>query len=251
MIINAVDGTTGGEDLAVSTDSSGDVSATYTSDPVLIGGSGGGTPTGCNDPGYNLSDGPTFGNKIKQYNQYQWYLNINSSPTDLGHANVTDDIRSAVQHITHADNNCGLMDDISATSNWQGTTPRNPDINSTGNCTPTSDGVNVVGFGPINSSTILAETCVRSTNHIGVDFITEADVLLNNNMPWYDTGTSCSHEYNVEGTMTHESGHIFGLAHVGETSHPNLTMSANINGTCQNSEASLGWGDVLGLRALY
>jgi predicted Zn-dependent protease len=55
----------------------------------------------------------------------------------------------------------------------------------------------------------------------------------------------------VKAVMTHERGHTFGINHVSETSHKNMTMSPNINGPCQDSESTLGLGDVEGLRALY
>ena len=51
--------------------------------------------------------------------------------------------------------------------------------------------------------------------------------------------------------MTHERGHTFGLNHVAETGHGNLTMSPLINGPCQINERTLGRGDVLGLDRKY
>ncbi|WP_338089092.1 matrixin family metalloprotease [Nannocystis pusilla] len=58
-------------------------------------------------------------------------------------------------------------------------------------------------------------------------------------------------QFSVKAVMTHERGHTFGLGHVGESSHGDLTMSPTINGPCQDSESTLGEGDVAGLRALY
>jgi predicted Zn-dependent protease len=47
--------------------------------------------------------------------------------------------------------------------------------------------------------------------------------------------------------MTHERGHTFGLGHADSTT---LTMSPNSN-YCDNSGATLGLGDVRGLRQKY
>ena len=51
--------------------------------------------------------------------------------------------------------------------------------------------------------------------------------------------------------LAHERGHTFGLDHVSESTHGNLTMSDRSNGPCQSSERSLGRGDVLGLASKY
>jgi hypothetical protein len=55
----------------------------------------------------------------------------------------------------------------------------------------------------------------------------------------------------LEAVLTHEAGHVFGLAHVGESRHGRLTMSPYIDGVCNNQESTLGLGDLRGLEALY
>jgi hypothetical protein len=62
--------------------------------------------------------------------------------------------------------------------------------------------------------------------------------------------SGCSNRFSVESTATHEFGHVFGLAHVAESTHGNLTMSPSM-GPCSAAPETLGKGDVLGLRALY
>ena len=52
-------------------------------------------------------------------------------------------------------------------------------------------------------------------------------------------------------TYIYEAGHAFGLGHVGEPKHGRLTMSVFIDSLCENQEATLGFGDLRGLEALY
>lgn len=54
--------------------------------------------------------------------------------------------------------------------------------------------------------------------------------------------------YSIRAVMTHEAGHIFGLSHVAEAGHAHLTMSEAVP-NCDESQSTLGLGDILGLRA--
>lgn len=74
---------------------------------------------------------------------------------------------------------------------------------------------------------------------------------LDTGTPWALSLAGCSGELMMESLVTHEVGHAFGLGHVGESKHGRLTMSVYIDGLCENQEATLGRGDVLGLEALY
>ncbi|MFG3013022.1 matrixin family metalloprotease [Streptomyces cinerochromogenes] len=79
----------------------------------------------------------------------------------------------------------------------------------------------------------------------------EADVRFNTHD--YDFTNkptrSCSNKYAIRSVGTHEAGHVFGLAHVGD-GHENLTMFTN-SFICATKARTLGKGDVLALRSVY
>ena len=62
---------------------------------------------------------------------------------------------------------------------------------------------------------------------------------------------SCDRRWDLQSVVTHEWGHTFGLGHVLESDHGNLTMSGGVNGPCQDAERTLGRGDVLALDGKY
>jgi hypothetical protein len=77
-------------------------------------------------------------------------------------------------------------------------------------------------------------------------------MLINSDIDWALSEESCRRgEELLEATITHEFGHIFGLSHVSERTHGDLTMSPTSNGPCVADEITLGLGDVLGLEELY
>jgi hypothetical protein len=177
---------------------------------------------------------------------YNWYFAAWTRPSDVGLYRTRDSLRRAATNITSSHNDCGLADLVSATHAYRGFTSRRPNITASAGC-GRRDGRSVVGFGDLPSG-YLAMTCWWTWGGARV----EADVNLNKyEYRWYNVKPSgCRARWSVEAVATHEFGHVFGLGHVSEYYHPYLTMSPSIR-PCQNSESTLGWGDVRGLRQKY
>ncbi|HEY0133220.1 MAG TPA: matrixin family metalloprotease [Nannocystis sp.] len=178
----------------------------------------------------------------------RWSFHAGSTPDELTVDAAEAAITAATASITSARNSCGLADEVDASHEYLGRKHKGANIGASGNCL-TSDGDNVVSFGDLPQG-VLATACVWF--HDGV--ATEGDVQLNKQDYTWTTNpgsASCSKRWSVRAVMTHERGHTFGLAHVGESTHGDLTMSPSINGPCQDSESTLGDGDVQGLAAMY
>jgi len=97
-------------------------------------------------------------------------------------------------------------------------------------------------------------TCNWGIARPGYDDTVASDIKINKQGVRWTTSPrsgSCRGMWDLEGVMTHERGHTFGLGHVSETGHGNLTMSTTINGACQMAKRTLGRGDVLGLGGKY
>ena len=191
------------------------------------------SPGPCVDGAYNLLG-------ARWTRTYAWSFNRSSTPDALARPAVAQILNRSFSNVTNARNDCGRADRISATHEYQGATSRSP------NCRA-RDGFNVVGFGRLEAG-ILAVTCFWTDR----GRIVEADVRINSRESWALALAGCSGDRSVlEATITHEAGHVFGLDHVGERRHGRLTMSSYIDGPCQNSEATLGRGDMLGLEQIY
>jgi hypothetical protein len=173
-----------------------------------------------------------------------WSFRAASRPANLTQGQAATALEAGASHITHAFNDCGRADKVSATSLYKGVTSLRPNIGNS-NC-QTPDGRNVVGFGDLLGSQ-LAVTCwwFRGSTTI------EADMKVNkHDFRWTTRTAGCANQYLLQAVATHEFGHVFGLAHVSEATHPELTMSTAIV-ACDNSPSTLGLGDMLGLEARY
>ena len=193
----------------------------------------------CADKAYSLL-GP------KWFGPLKWRFQASSVPADMNVSNTLNVIKRSFDNMTGARNDCGLPDTVSATSTYLGTTLTAPGVTKRGFC-KAKDGKNVVGFAPLPSG-ILAVTCTWGSH----GHMKETDIRVNSNMYWALTVGSCHYwQELLEPTMTHEIGHAFGLGHVGERKHGRLTMSTTSDGSCDNHESTLGWGDIRGMTHLY
>jgi len=191
------------------------------------------SPPPCQDNAFNLIGG-------KQTSTYKWSFKASSTPAGLNKSSVANTLKKSFGNVTGAHNDCGRADKISATSQYLGTTSTAPNCNA-------MDGKNVVGFGSLDPG-VLAVTCYW----ISSGKIVEADMKITTKETWALSLSTC-HGVSpmLEATITHEAGHVFGMNHVGEARHGRLTMSPYLDGPCENNEATLGLGDMLGLESMY
>ncbi len=204
-------------------------------------GSSGGSSE-CSDRAYNR-----FSFRIPHL---QWRYASGTTPSKFrnrtkGTTQVINALKRANRNITGARNLCGRSDLISAQGTYLGTTTRSPNINSSGSCTG-GDGQSVIGWGSLPAGSI-AVACVAGITG-GIAY--EADIRMNWNKAYETKQAYCSGELLIEAAMTHEFGHVYGMAHVSSYSSPHLTMQPRVS-YCSMGHARLGLGDMLGLETKY
>lgn len=183
--------------------------------------------------------------------RYAWRYAASTTPAkfqtrDGGRKQVIKAIKRATRNITRSDNLCGRSDRVSVIIRYKGTTDRRPSVSARGYC-PRADRRNVIGFGDLPSRAI-AFACVYT---LGGRRTVDGDITINLDKAWETRRPTCSgREVLVESAITHELGHIFGLAHVNSYSSRSLTMHPVFQ-SCSRSHASLGLGDMLGLERKY
>jgi hypothetical protein len=199
-----------------------------------------GSPGPCSDKAHSVG-------AFTWTERFEWTFKGASTPSNVNVDNAETRLKRAAVNITRSDNSCGMADAVSAKQLYLGRAPIAASVNAAGAC-KAADGKNAVSFGDLPAG-VLGVACVRFVGAVAI----EGDIKLNKADHAFtaNIASSCKSRFSIEAVATHEFGHIFGLGHVSESAHGNLTMSTAINGPCQNAEATLGRGDVLALRQLY
>lgn len=198
----------------------------------------------CSDRAYNDGD-------ARVGSTLTWYFNRATAPDELTPGTAEGAISGAGNNVTGTRNNCRLGDRVPVALSYAGNTSSQANI-AQDSCT-TDDARSTVSFGDLAQG-ILAATCNWTDPGVPYDELETSDIKINKtdfNWTTKPDAKSCRRRFDLEGVMTHERGHTFGLGHVGENDHGALTMSTFINGSCQSSERTLGRGDVLGLGNKY
>ena len=193
------------------------------------------TNPACADGAYVLT-----GHRWRPGVTYGWYLSTQYNPTSA----LAAAIGRGANNVVSSRNDCGLADEVSALHAYRG--PTNVATQSGNGTCGTRDGRNIVGLGSLPS--YMAYTCWWWDS---AGYTIESDIRFRYNHNWITTTyvtPGCTTAVHLESVATHEFGHVFGLNHPGAI-HASQTMQPG--GACDNSKATLGLGDVRGLRAYY
>lgn len=122
-------------------------------------------------------------------------------------------------------------------------------------CAPKSDidSVNTIDSGNLDPSNLTAATCTWIEAHSYPDEVVQADIRINTadaNFTYHPAAPDCFYEYDVQGILTHELGHVLGFDDVDDYSARYETMYARIY-PCRRLYRSLAKGDVRAARQYY
>lgn len=202
-------------------------------------------PNECRDSGFTNLD-----HSIESGLRY--YINFRAKPRELTLRSTSLAIRRGGSNITSSRNACRLGDRVPAGFAYAGRTRLAANVSPGGKCSGV-DQTSVVSFGTLPRG-VLAVACTSSAVGPGFNKVVASDIKIARGTVQWTTNPgarSCKNKFDLESVITHERGHTFGLGHVSERTHGNLTMSTRVNGPCDSSQRTVGRGDVLGLAGKY
>ena len=173
-------------------------------------------------------------------------FNPHSVPGDLDAERALEVVKQAFANVTEGRNLCGRPDNVHARAHYLG-----PTVHPA--CSEAEvrwHHFSVVSFGqmPEGYEWALAIMC---DYYYDDDRVAATDILINVDEWWTLSHDDCrGTQHILEAVMTHEVGHAFGLDHVGQRRHGDLTMRP-FSDYCDYGDATLGLGDLLGLEELY
>jgi len=197
-----------------------------------------GSPPACKDRTSNLE-----GHRWKTGLRY--HVNLKAMPGRLHGNKVVKQIKIANGNMRKGRNTCGKPRLKTPASHFLGRTAAKPNIKPGGPTCGAGNSRNVVAFGHLPGG-LLGWTCYWffGSRMVGADMLIDNGPNLVTNLP-----RSCTDKWDFEGTVTHEWGHAYGLAHTG-SGHANLTMQ-HILSPCSTYARTLGLGDWIGMNKMY
>ena len=199
------------------------------------------SPPACQDRTFNLE-----GHHWKT--SYRYHLNLQKLP-DRYHAKVVvRQVKAANHHLRTGDNTCGRPPIDTPGASYLGRTTARANIKTgtTAVGCGSYNTTNVVAFGNL-PGTLLGWTCfwwVNGGRINAADVVMDTGDALTTSLP-----DGCTDRWDFEGAVTHEMGHVYGLAHTG-SGHANLTMQHALR-PCSTYARTLGVGDWLGMKKMY
>lgn len=228
---------------------------------VSTGVSTSSSPPACDDTAYKDVD-------AEQAGIWYWYLGDGVRPAGLTTAETRDMLLQVADWMSNAHNDCNMSAGYSpyaVASSYQGVSSYESDMTNADGKTTCGDGSldgrdhqSVIDFGNLDyyapsDGVPLGLTCTWVLPQpFNKNNILEADIRFNTtNYVWFYTKpSSCSNSYDLRSVAMHEFGHAYGLGHVSESTHGNLTMSTETD-PCTTSARTLGRGDIYSLRNTY
>lgn len=197
-------------------------------------------PPACADPAFNL-EGNTWASSLR------YHVNVSRMPKRLHAKTVISRIRTGNGNMRKGRNTCHKPRLKTPASHYLGRTRAKPNIHPKGPSCGKANTTNVVGFGNL-SGDLLGWTCYWI--YLSSRRIAGADIMLDNGKYLVTKlSSSCRDRWDLEGAVTHEWGHAYGLAHTG-SGHGNLTMQHEL-APCSTYARTLGLGDWLGMNQMY
>jgi hypothetical protein len=197
-------------------------------------------PAACKDRTFHLEH-------HKWRSPLRYRVNLGGMPKRLHKATAVKQIRAANANMRKGRNTCHRARLKTPSSHYLGRTHVEPDIRPGGPSCGKGNTSNVVGFGNLPGG-LLGWTCFwfyqRGGRMAGADIVLDNGKYLVSKLH-----RSCHAEWDFEGTVTHEWGHAYGLAHTG-SGHGNLTMQHAL-APCSTYARTLGLGDWLGMNRMY
>jgi hypothetical protein len=201
-------------------------------------------PPACKDRTFHLEH-------HKWTSRLRYHINLKGLPKRLHKKAVISQVKIANGNMRKGRNTCHKPRLKTPHARYLGKTRIKPDIkpNTKTHADPScgrGNTKNVVGFANLPGG-LLGWTCIWVWNNghtAGADILIDNGKYLVTKLP-----KTCRAKWDFEGTVTHEWGHAYGMAHTG-SGHGNLTMQHEL-APCSTYARTLGLGDWLGMNKMY